>query len=473
MDSKQGELRYWQHKEAELPKEQKPEEDFVTHLPVVSIDTAGQEILWMASDGRLFDTDNVLLDTNYTGDDTIFTRNCTISVISEEGMWHTQTMTPDLQEQASIRIRGNSSQWFYKKSYQLHFLNDDGENKNVSVMGMPKASEWVLNGPCLDRTLLRNYLCYNVSGQIMEYAPNVRYCEVFLNGEYQGIYLMVEAVTKDDGRLDLTESSQNQPVSSWLVRWDRQGKGDTSLNNYTFYTLQSGVSELDVRYPGKNTITPEKLVYIESDISKIERAIYSSDLSDPVKGYQAYLDVEAFAQYFVINEFFGNVDAGRFSTYYYKDMRGKVKPVVWDFNNACDNYIDYVYDETGFNMIQAPWFGRLVHDERFVDEVISQYRQLRKTVLSDAYLDASIDETILYLGDAVDRNYEVYGYLFTETEPDPGNYLSPMDRNYSSYEESVQQLKDWLKLRGAWMDEHIDSLRQYCQDSRNAAQAID
>lgn len=57
------------------------------------------------------------------------------------------------------------------------------------------------------------------------------------------------------------------------------------------------------------------------------------------------------------------MDAGRFSTYYYKDVRGKVKPVVWDFNNGSDNYIYFSTDENGFDMVQSPWFGEMLRDE--------------------------------------------------------------------------------------------------------------
>jgi len=52
----------------------------------------------------------------------------------------------------------------------------------------------VLHGPFLDKTLMRNYMWYNLSGQIMEWAPDVRFCEVFLNGGYQGVYVMEEQI---------------------------------------------------------------------------------------------------------------------------------------------------------------------------------------------------------------------------------------------------------------------------------------
>lgn len=473
IDRSNGELRYLQHKE-ELPKEEKPEKDLATHLPIVSIDTGGKDIWWTSVHGELYNGNNEVLSDKSEAEILASTnRECTVQIRSTEGEWHTLSDIPDVEEEASIRVRGNSSRLFMKKSYLLRFSEKDNKSNAVSVMGMPKAEEWVLNGPFLDRTLVRNYLSYNVAGQIMDYAPNVRFCEVFLNEEYKGVYLMVEPVTRDEGRVDLTKPARNQDITSWLVRWDRDGKGDTPIDNFSYYTHQAGVSALDVRYPGKNTITQGRLEYVERDISKIERAIYSSDLSDPVKGYQAYLDVKAFAQYFIINEFFGNVDAGRFSTFLHKDVRGKVVPVVWDFNNACNNYIDYTYEGDGFTITESPWFGMLIHDKTFTKEVITEYRRLRKTVLSDAYLEKTIDDTILYLGDSIERNYATYGYVFEATKSDGVNYLNPFERNYRSYDEAVEQLKSWIKIRGNWLDKHIDSLQQYSQDSKNVNRIIE
>lgn len=472
IDQSGGKVRYMQHEEA-LPEMPAPEADFVSHLPVISIDTNGAGIPWYSHEGSLYDADGTVI---YGKSDeeiqSIINVSCNVSINSKERSWHTLNDIPALTSKAVIRVRGNSSRHFDKKSYLLHFTDENGLDEAYEVMGMPRASEWVLNGPILDRTLLRNYLCYSIAGQAMDYAPNVRYCELFLDGEYRGVYLAVEAVTKDEGRLNLTKPENGRASTSWLIRIDREGKGDVFVDSFSHYTYQLGVSGIDLRYPGKNLITPERLAYVTEELSEIERAIYSTDRSDPVMGYSAYLDTEAFAQYFVLNEFFRNVDAGRFSTYYYKDVRGKVTPVVWDFNNGCDNYIEYIYGEDGFTMIQSPWFGQLIKDPDFVDEVITQYRQLRQTVLSDAYMNELIDDTVAYLGDAVERNYEVFGYVFdlSDVDTENRNYLFPIERNYTSYEEAVTQLKEWCKARGAWLDDYIDTLQQYCQDSKNATE---
>ena len=78
-----------------------------------------------------------------------------------------------------------------------------------------------------------------------------------------------------------------------------------------------------------------------------------------------------------------------------------------------------------------------------------------------------IDSTVAYLGDAVDRNYEVWGYSFDPDQLTEGQYLEPKSRNPSNYEEAIQQLKNFLIARGNWLDQYIENLRQYGHESRN------
>ena len=173
-----------------------PEGDFCTHLPLVVINTGGQELSF---------TDEVL---------------ASLSVTDNDGGHNHLSGTPTLQTDMLFKMRGNSSSRFDKKQYRLTFVDttdyvpgttDLQSLLHVShpVMGMPAESEWVLNGPFLDKTLLRNYLMYNLSGEIMDWAPNVRYCEVIMDGEYLGIYLMLEVVKVDGNRVDLTAPSPN------------------------------------------------------------------------------------------------------------------------------------------------------------------------------------------------------------------------------------------------------------------------
>lgn len=114
-----------------------------------------------------------------------------------------------------------------------------------------------------------------------------------------------------------------------------------------------------------------------------------------------------------------------------------------------------------FEMQYLTWFYMLCKDEKFVDRIIDRYRELRQTYLSDEYLLGYIDDVIEYLGPAIDRNFEVWGYTFEEYLP-----LKPEERNPEDYEEAVNQMKDFIVERGAWMDENIEILKQYCHESK-------
>ena len=116
----------------------------------------------------------------------------------------------------------------------------------------------------------------------------------------------------------------------------------------------------------------------------------------------------------------------------------------------------------------------------FVERVISRYRQLRQGVLSEEYLLAYQKDIETWLGSAVDRNFSVWGYTFDPNQvsnqerrfPAIGSGDTSRDVNPSSYEEAVEWMMDYIVDRGQWMDEHIDSLRQYCHPSYSANQRV-
>ena len=464
LSGKTAYTRVYQHRTAMQPGGiPKDEAGFVTHLPILTIQTNGQNV---PGERNKNDEDGIKLYTLAEDGDTRITADL---AMYDGGSANRLSDTAQMLSRARIRYRGNYSRWFYKKSYAISLVGEDGHSENPqSLCGLPAHDEWVLHGPWIDRTLVRNYLGYNIAGEVMPYAPNVRFVELFVNGEYHGVYLLVEPITRGQGRVSLRKPDDGKDITSFIVRWDRASKGDQRLNNFTYYTYRADLSALDVRYPGKKLITPGRMEHIEQTISKIEKTLYSADLSDAKKGYFKYLDLNSFARYFVLNEFFRNVDAGRYSTFLYKDVRGKVGLAVWDFDNAGDNYIDRAWDEQGFTMQNAPWFSVLLMDEIFVNRVIDEYRRLREGALNEEYLLRTIDETVTYLGDAVGRNYQKWDRAFDLEDYNGLDYLIPVERNHATHAESVQQFKSFIIARGRWLDEHIETLKQYCQDSKNA-----
>lgn len=432
-------------------------EGLCTHLPIIKIDTDGVEI-----PGKPYHNEQTGLTEHTLAADGSKTIPGVADIIDGDGNNHLEDDV-SLNSNITIRIRGNSSRHFDKKPYLIELVNPDGSNNDQEVMGMDAHHEWALHGPYLDKTLIRNYMWYNIAGQIMEYAPNVRFCEMILNGEYQGVYLMTETVTagKEGARLTLSTTEKRETFSGYILRHDRGSDNELkNIDPLSIYAFKTD-KRINIVYPGASNLNDELAREIELDFSNFEKAIHSYDFDDE-EGYKGNIDVQSFVDYFIINEVSLNRDAGLFSTYIYKDIDRKYKMCVWDFNNALDNYEDVENPAEGFAMFGTLWFNRIIQDRDFTKAIINRYRELRKTVLSDEYLNDFIDETIEWLGPAVERNYEKWGYSFGEEY----DRLIPHERNPRSYDEAVKQMKKSLNDRLAWMDENIESIKQYSAASK-------
>jgi len=422
------------------------ESEFCTHLPLVVIDTNNQAIPGEARDGSVITTKIKIIDNKKGGNH-----------LSDKA---------DVKTSANIRYRGNSSMKFDKKGYLLKFIDKDGDENPKKVMGMDKHDEWALHGPYLDKTLLRNYLWYHISGEIMESAPDSRFCELFVDGEYKGVYVMVESPSRGEkGRMQIKKIKKNKDYTGYIVRLDKGSKNPLqNLESFSKYTMNLGIDpglKLEIIYPGKNRLNETLQEYIRRDLSKFEKSLYSFDYDSKRYGYSKYIDVDSFVNYLIINEFTQNYDAGNMSTYLYKDYNGKLKMYVWDFNSSND-YYKYVTNIEDFQFQWNAWFFMLMKDEKFTKRVIERYRYLRRHYLSDEYLMDYIDDIVEYLGEAVDRNYEVWGYTFSEDK----DILVPNERNVRSYDEAIKQLKNHIKERGKFMDENIETIKQFSSESK-------
>ncbi len=440
-------------------------EKFCTHLPIVSINTNNQTI---PGEPILNEEKNLIGYTTTDSEETTIVAD--IKIIDNEINNHLDDAT-SIESKIRLRIRGNSSRHFDKKSYKLNFIDESGEDKDVDIMGMAPHDEWALYGPFLDKTLIRNYFCMNISAEIMDYTPDVRFCEVFLDGEYVGLYLMMETIDVGQNRIDITEYKEGKRGYGYVLKLDKEAEEGTleAINQFSKYTFMTEYKRnFSIEYPKPSMLTYEINNDIERDISKFEKALYSYDFDDKHLGYSAYIDVDSFVDYYILMEFLCINDMMSFSTYMYKDVNGKLTMgPLWDFNNAFNNFININFDGKDMYFINRIWYKMLLKDKAFVDKVVNRYHALRKTHLSEEYLLNYIDETVSYLGDSVDRNYEIWGYSFDYTKLDSFQRLRPYERNIKSYEESIKQMKNFIKARGRWMDENIDTLYQYCHESKN------
>jgi hypothetical protein len=409
---------------------------FQSHLPIVSIETDGNEL----SKTEL--------------------KFASIKVFDNAGGVNSTLDHPTADLSTTIRYRGSTSyKNFDKKQYRLELYQkgDDTKKKKVDLLGMKEETDWVLNGPFLDKTLIRNAMMYELSREMMEWAPDTRFCELVLDEEYQGLYVMTEVIKVSDNRIDLLDFALLNGQTPYLLKRDRFDPTEQGSEHF-LESLGVRDNTLSIEYPKYEKMTENQLSYIENDYKRFEKALYGEIFLDSEQGYASVMDVASFVDYYILNEFSLNIDASMLSTFLYKDQEGLMKVAVWDFNNSFDNYplVETKPDE--FVLDQKSWYNRLFMDDNFIKQVIVRYRELRTSLLSEDALLKRIDAYTDELGEAINRNDSKWGYYY-ET-----SFLGADDegdiRYIRSYEEAILQLKEIIVERGRFLDENIEKLYQ-------------
>lgn len=367
---------------------------------------------------------------------------------------------PALTSWITVKTRGHTSINFDKQQYYIKTVTADGQELAADVFGMGAGEAWVLNGSMADKSMLRNYLAYRVAASIMEYAPRCRYCEMFTLEDgvytYQGVYLMTEAVKRGANRVNIDANKRKNVYTSYLVRRDRYTSFDSMLDTYGRLAGQDE-GWIGVKYPAVSRQTPANLAYIAQDFSHIEQVLYARE-PEVFGTYSRFIDVASFVDYFLINEYFGNYDAGEHSTYMYKNTgdRLKIGP-VWDFDQAMNNSVVDETDPTVMAMQARTFFRQLVRDTVFLDALNDRYAELRRNVLSDKHIFALIDETTAYLSAAQRREW--YRWAADYLEGGGGNphnyYLSDyvlddvtLSRFNDDYQQEIYTIKVYLHNHG-------------------------
>lgn len=363
--------------------------------------------------------------------------------------------------------RGHTSMAFDKPQFYLK------SEETHSLLNMGDGKRWVLCGSMADKSMLRNYLAYRVAWELggSAFAPECRFCEVFLretNGKakYMGVYLLQSAVSQGVNQIDIPEYNPKNHYSSYILRRDRYTNFDTMLETYG---RANGFTDtwIGIKYPTSGKLNEEIISYIENDFSSIERVIYS-DSPDVFLTYPKYINRNSFIDYFLLNEFFGNYDAGLHSTYYYKTPGGKLNiGPVWDFDQAMNNYYEEEMNPESIAFQTRTFYSELVKDRAFVKDLKKRFAVLRRHFLSERYLSMLIDEAVRYLNSARVREWYRWKDDYESADRNGGkNYvLKPyvmdgevLTRFNTDYEQEIRIIKVYLTRHGAYIQESLSNL---------------
>ena len=339
-----------------------------------------------------------------------------------------------------IKVRGNSTSSGAKQPYNIKF-----ESKQ-NVLGLGNARKWYLLANMYDKTQLRNILAFTLAQEIgMAYVQNSTFAELYLNGEYRGIYQVCESIGVGSARVDL-DTEANEFLLEFEP-WPQYSNPEWIVTPRYHITLGFNDPE---------SPTEEQRKYIEDFFDKAEKAIAASDFEEISK----YLDIQSFVDAFIVQEFFKQVDYATSSTrFYIKDGKLYEGP-VWDFDLSSGNCSSTYY--TGYNNVSTTglswqgdycygiWNSRLFRCKEFERLVKERYKELQPLIVN-VYKDNEIGKNLIdslleEFRDDIDRNYTVWSTkaVYSELEKIPED---------GTYDSEIAYLRNWLENRNAWMCE--------------------
>ena len=344
-----------------------------------------------------------------------------------------------------IERRGSSSQMLQKKPYGLEtLLDDDVTNNNVSLLGMPKENDWILNSLAFDQTGMRDVISYELSESLGQYTPRRVYCEVVINGSYNGLYVFMEKIKADDGRVNIDKDG------GYITKADRADNGDPVAWTMPCYGGGwwggSSSTAFVHHYPKPENITNEQHNYIKSVFFDLADKSNSHNVSIE-NGIPSIIDVSTFVDFMILGEFSSNVDVYELSTYFHKDNGGKLRAgPIWDYNLA------YGHDEFGSRSRYDVWqfdnddnTGPKFWKDLFDTDEFRCYFAKR-------WFEVTSEGMPLDYNRLCDRMDEIDALIAEGVERDNQRW-----HKMQQHASEVQAMKNWIQQRINWLNQNIGS----------------
>ncbi len=413
-----------------------------------------------------------------------------------------------------IKVRGQSSAMFPKPGYSIEIRDEKGEGKDVSLFGLPPFDDWVLHGPYVDKSMLRNALAYWLFRQAGRYAPRTKHFDLYINGVYRGVYVLVEKIKRGKYRVNIsklkeTDIAGDSLTGGYLWAFDKVGTntGGGGSNNQggiqaEGFNTSDGLNVI-LHYPKKANIQKEQEEYLKKYLNDLEALFKNGKNGD---GFEKYVDLGSAVDYVLHQEVTNNGDSYWCSFFLYKPKdkggkngkefkEGKVTlGPPWDFNLAMSNggmmgmggggNSWQIESKTGsggggfgfgfgggggMGSLKAPnWLGGLWKRSDYQSEMKKRWAELRSGVWHTKVMDAYLDSMKTYLKSAADRNFKRWPNLGQnsgqgDSDPQPMKYCNGSGssgmkmgmggNNANTWDGEVEHLRKKMKERMQWMDQ--------------------
>lgn len=443
---------------------------FIKHTGIIAF----QLLMFLNSTAQEFENYStslplIIIDT---GDKTIPDEpkiNCHIKIVSNASGTNKPTdSATDYDGNAGIEIRGSSSKYYPQKPYLFETRTENGENLNVSILGMPEENDWILLSNYNDKSFMRNILGYKLFQELGHYAPRSRIVEVFVNKTYQGIYILTEKIKQDKNRVDIAklrpEDTEGEELTGgYIFKIDYWEETDSWKSPYSPIDHPDYPVRFVYHDPDSEELNTKQKFYIRNYVTKFESALYSNDFNDALEGYPNFIDVGSFIDYFIVSEISRNNDGFKKSRYFHKDKNGKIAAgPVWDFDWAWKNinecFIFKATDGSGWSYkvndctpwVKSPgWMVKLFEDVNLKNRTNCRYFEVRENILTNEYIFGLIDSVYQIVKEPQENHFRKWDILGINVgTPEIGE--QPL-----TYEGEIENLKNWIETRLNWLDENM------------------
>ena len=411
-----------------------------------------------------------------------------------------------------IKVRGQSSAKFPKPGYSIEVRDEKGEGMDVSLFGLPPADDWVLHGPYVDKSMMRNALAHWLFRQAGHYSPRTRHFDLYINGVYRGVYVLIEKIKRGKYRVNVsklkeTDISGDDVTGGYIWAFDKTGTntggmGMEDINKEGFSTAD-GLNVI-MHYPKKENLQTQQQAYLKKYLEDLENLFKNGRNGS---GYENYVDMTSALDYVLHEEVTNNSDSYWCSFFLHKPKDSKGGKVTlgpaWDFNLAMSNGGGMGSTSTDGWQIENPqkqgqggmmmmggglkapnWLIGMWKDSHYQSELKKRWAELRSGVWHTKTMDAYLDSMKVYITKAADRNFKRWPNLGQgsgqgDPDPEPMKYCNNQNQggqnqnpwgmwgggmgggitmggnNASTWDGEFEHLRKKMKERMQWMDRQL------------------
>ena len=359
-----------------------------------------------------------------------------------------------------FRGRGNWSWAKEKKGYRIKF--DSKQN----LFGNCKSKHWAIIASYTDGTLNRNKMSFEMASVLdnIYYVTSCVNLEVFINGEYRGVYSLVELPKAEKDKMNIDESYEYVDTG-YIIELDAyaiidwQKKPTNAVEGIDYFTIDGVKYPFSVKSPDPDDLEDEEMFRKQVEyISNYFKEMYTAVFNHNLEEFEKYADVDSFVDMYLLDEIIKSTDVGWQSFYFVKDKGGKVYLTApWDLEFSCGlNRGDQSYR----GMYVSEWFDKNLDtktaSELFINLMqIPEFKQLASNRLKELKNDLiecvnkTLDEALLY-EDSYNRNYDKFKILGNKL-----NVEGPEIYRLKTWKEHVEYLRNWAINRINWLCENL------------------